>query len=114
MHGKKHERLKKRKGVEEEPIRSAISNRFKKLKGLTKRNKIRDMIKSYIDKNNPSGDIMMVDVGCAEGQTLINTIAELPESVQERCIPNGIEISKSLAEFAKKMHQKGIGSAIMQ
>ena len=33
----------------------------------------------------------MVDVGCAEGQTLINTIAELPENVQDRCIPNGIE-----------------------
>ena len=54
------------------------------------------MIKSYIDKNNPSGDIMMVDVGCAEGQTLINTIAELPEGVQEKDVyPNGIEISRS-------------------
>ena len=99
--------IEKKKRVEEEPIRSAVSNRLKKLKGLTKRNKIRDMIKSYIAKNSLKDDIMMVDVGCAEGQTLINTIAELPENVQDRCIPNGIEISKSLADFAKKNAPKG-------
>tara|TARA_B100000927_G_scaffold278228_1_gene260696 strand:- start:2470 stop:3309 length:840 start_codon:yes stop_codon:yes gene_type:complete len=99
--------LEKKKRVKEEPFRSAISNRFKKLKGITKRNKIRDMIKSYIAKNDLKDDIMMVDVGCAEGQTLINTIAELPESVQDRCIPNGIEISKSLAEYARKNAPKG-------
>ena len=66
------------------------------------------MIKSYIDKNNPSGDIMMADVGCAEGQTLINTIAELPESVQERCIPNGIEISRSLGRVCQKKCTKRV------
>lgn len=99
--------LEKKKRIEDEPIRSAISDRFKKIKGLTKRNKMRDMIKSYLKNNNNDGEIMMVDVGCAEGQILIDTINELPDKLKERCIPNGIEISKNLAEYAKVNAPKG-------
>ena len=99
--------IEKKKRIKDEPIRSAISDRFKKLKGLTKRNKMRSMIKSHVTKIVAQGDIMMVDVGCAEGQTLINTIAELPKNLSERCIPNGVEISRNLADYAKKNAPKG-------
>ena len=99
--------LEKKKRIKDEPIRSAISDRLKKLKGLTKRHKMRDMIKFHVTKNDTHGDIRMVDVGCAEGVTLINTIAELPKKFKERCIPNGIEISKNLADYAKRNAPKG-------
>lgn len=91
-----------------EPIRYSISSQIKKLKAKTKRNKVRDIVKKEIINLKNKSLINLLDVGCAEGQTLEEIIAETPLEFHQKCIPNGIEISKELAQKAADRAKRGL------
>lgn len=62
----------------------------------------------------PERPVSLVDLGCGEGDTLLNTLARLPADVVRRCIPQGVEISKVLAHRADQILQSLGGSCLQQ
>jgi 2-polyprenyl-3-methyl-5-hydroxy-6-metoxy-1,4-benzoquinol methylase len=82
-----------------EPLRYQISSVLKTLRARTRRNKVRSLTLQHLNKN-PKDAWKVLDVGCAEGAVLLETIAHLPAATRTKCQPYGVELSTQLARSA--------------
>ncbi len=91
-----------------EPIRYRFSQIFKNFRhNYLKRDKIRDILLKEISKRRNQSSIFLLDVGCGAGNALASYISDTSLECQNKCIPNGIEISKSLSKEAASKYKKG-------
>lgn len=91
------------------PVSYRISTLVKQFRGrVLKRNKMGVLIRSALKEAPATGAIHLLDVGCGWGGLIDSAIQHLPASLRERCVPNGIEISKELAGIAhERMSSRG-------
>jgi 2-polyprenyl-3-methyl-5-hydroxy-6-metoxy-1,4-benzoquinol methylase len=82
-----------------EPLRYQISSVSKAVRSRIKRNKVRSLTLQHLNQN-PKSAWRVLDVGCAEGAVLLDTIAHLPADAQSKCQPYGVELSTQLARSA--------------
>lgn len=95
-----------------EPIRFAISSGVKKFrKHVLKRNKIRAMCNALL-RGIQSPQIHLLDVGCGWGNLLEEVLSALPADLRNRCVPHGIELSKTLSGYAQERFGPFGGSCI--
>ena len=96
-----------------EPVFYAISTFLKKVRSKAfSRHKVRDLAIDCL-KEVDSAQIHLLDVGCGWGGLLQEVIHDLPEAIQHRCVPNGIELSKELARLSnEKLCNAGGGQCI--
>ena len=59
-----------------------------------------------------SETISLVELGCGEGENLLNILARLPAEKARHCSPLGVEISKKLAQQADEILQPLGGSCL--
>jgi len=86
---------------EVEPLLYAASGLVKKIRSkYLKRNKIRSLVVSYINRmhhGQTNGSINLLDIGCGWGYLLTDVLNNLGSEAKEQCVPFGIELSKKLA-----------------
>lgn len=83
-----------------EPVLYPVSTAAKRLRSqVLKRNKIRTLAVAIL-RDTRSRRINLLDMGCGWGGLPQDVISSLPEDVQSRCVPHGIELSKELARIS--------------
>jgi 2-polyprenyl-3-methyl-5-hydroxy-6-metoxy-1,4-benzoquinol methylase len=97
-----------------EPVLYAISTLLKKVRSKAfSRHKVRDLAIACL-KDVDSPQIHLLDVGCGWGGLLQEVIDGLPPQMQQRCVPNGIELSKELARLSNEKLRKAGGGQCIQ
>jgi len=94
-----------------EPILYSISEATKQFRErILKRNKMRSLSIPLLVQSSKhhSGPVRFLDVGCGGGGLIQEIFASLPNAVERRCVPHGIEISRQLSQNAN-INFKGAG-----
>lgn len=82
-------------------MRYQVSSVLKAIRTRIKRNKVSSLTLQHLGNNYKSA-WRVLDVGCAEGAVLLDTIARLPNAARTKCQPYGIELSTQLAHAANR------------